>query len=73
MEPFLAIGELLAGKGHEIICAMPEQFEKEVEDSGFKFYPFDKRFMELLESEEAKNVLGQKGSITWKPRHSNLF
>ena len=58
MEPFLAIGELLAGMGHDIICAMPVQFEKEVKDTGFQFYPFDKRFMELLESEEAKNVLG---------------
>lgn len=26
MEPFLSIGEILKEKGHQVICAFPEQF-----------------------------------------------
>ena len=33
MEPFLAIGEILKEKGHQVICAFPEQFRNLAEDS----------------------------------------
>ncbi len=63
MEPFLAIGHLLKEKGHDVTAVMPIQFEQEVLDTHLNFIPFDKRFLEMLESEEAKSFLGQKGNI----------
>ena len=34
MEPFLAIGELLKEKGHQVICAFSEQFARLAQESG---------------------------------------
>ena len=58
MEPFLAIGELLAGKGHEIVCAFPEQFRSLAGDSGFRFLSLGTEFIEMLESPEGKSAMG---------------
>ncbi|MBT8185855.1 MAG: glycosyltransferase [Eudoraea sp.] len=65
MEPFLAIGELLAGQGHEIVCAFPEQFRVLAEDSGFRFLSLGKEFIEMLESPFGKAAMGGS-STTWK-------
>jgi sterol 3beta-glucosyltransferase len=62
MEPFLAIGELLKQKGHRVICAFPEGFENLVEDTGLEFASLGSQFLELLNSDIGKTVLGGGGS-----------
>lgn len=65
MEPFLAIGELLAGYGHEVVCAFPEQFRSLAEDSGFRFLSLGKEFIEMLESPEGRSAMGGSAGV-WK-------
>jgi sterol 3beta-glucosyltransferase len=65
MEPFLAIGEILKAKGHEVICQFPEQFRKLAEQSGFGFRTLGPEFMEMLESDTGKFAMGG-GGAWWK-------
>jgi UDP:flavonoid glycosyltransferase YjiC (YdhE family) len=58
MEPFLAIGEILKEKGHEIICLFPEQFRDLAEDSGFEFASLGSEFINMLDSPAGKTVMG---------------
>ena len=62
MEPFLAIGEILQEKGHEVICAFPGQFRALAEASNFKFASLGSGFIEMLESDTGKMAMGGKGS-----------
>lgn len=62
MEPFLAIGDLLNNAGHEAICIMPAQFRELATKAGLKFEPLDHRFLELIEGDAGKAIMGQKGS-----------
>jgi UDP:flavonoid glycosyltransferase YjiC (YdhE family) len=68
MEPFLAIGEILAKKGHQVVCMFPEQFRSLAEESGFGFVSLGMEFMEMLESDIGKFALGGKGSRLKKIR-----
>lgn len=68
MEPFLAAGKLLEASGHEVHCQMPAQFGELVRASGLNFHPFDPRFLELLETEAGRGIMGQKGS-GWQRLH----
>jgi len=58
MEPFLAIGELLKEKGHQVICAFPEQFRRLVNESNLEFASLGPKFINLLESKEGKAAMG---------------
>lgn len=62
MEPFLAIGEILKEKGHQVICAFPEQFSSLAEDSNMEFASLGTRFIEMLDSDVGKATLGGSGS-----------
>ena len=62
MEPFLAIGKILQEKGHEAICAFPEQFRTLVEESNMQFASLGPEFIEMLESDVGKTALGGGGS-----------
>ncbi|MFC1502613.1 glycosyltransferase [bacterium] len=62
MEPFLAIGEILKEKGHQVICAFPEQFRDLAEDSNLEFASLGIEFIELLDSEDGKAAMGGSGS-----------
>lgn len=62
MEPFLAIGEILQEKGHQVICAFPEQFRNLVEDTNLKFASLGKKYIESLGSEVAKAAMGGNSS-----------
>lgn len=62
MEPFLAIGEILKEKGHQVIVAFPEQFRSLAADSKFDFVSLGKKFIELLKSDAGKAALGGYGS-----------
>jgi sterol 3beta-glucosyltransferase len=64
IEPFFAIGEILKGKGWEVVYVFPEQFRELVGNVGHTFYPFTKEFLELLlEGEQAKMITSQGGSL----------
>jgi len=62
MEPFLAIGEILKEKDHQVICLFPEQFRDLVEDSNFQFASLGTKFIEMLDSPVGKAALGGGGS-----------
>jgi UDP:flavonoid glycosyltransferase YjiC (YdhE family) len=62
VEPFLAIGEILKEKGHQVICAFPEQFRNLVEDSNIEFVSLGTKFIEMLDSDVGKTALGGGGS-----------
>ncbi|WP_024769516.1 glycosyltransferase [Aquimarina macrocephali] len=65
IEPFLAIGQLLYKKGHEIIFSFPEQHSKLVSNE-FKFFPLSPKFIELIESEDGKIMMGGKMRLNSK-------
>jgi sterol 3beta-glucosyltransferase len=62
MEPFLAIGEMLKERGHQIICAFPEQFRHLAEDSHLSFASLGPEFIDMLSSQSGKAALGGGGS-----------
>lgn len=61
MEPFLAIGEILKERDHDILCMFPEQFRKLADDSGFPFASLGPEFIEMLNSPEGKTAMGGGG------------
>ena len=68
MEPFLAVGALLKREGHDIACAMPEQFRPLAQECGFRFHSLGSEFVALLESDTGKVALGGKASFFGKLR-----
>jgi len=62
MEPFLSLGDILKEKGHEVICAFPEQFRDLAEDSNMEFASLGSKFIEMLDSDVAKAAMGGGGS-----------
>ena len=62
MEPFLAIGEILQEKGHQVICAFPEQFRNLAEESNLEFVSLGVKFIEVLESDVGKAAMGESAS-----------
>lgn len=62
IEPFLAQAEILTEAGHEVHCLFPEQFRETVDKLGFPFLGFDRRFLEMLETESGKSVMGGGGN-----------
>ena len=73
-EPFLALAEILKNAGWDVVCVFPEQFRTMVEELGITFYGFDKRFLELLEGNTGKTIMGGSGSF-WEKFKAliNLF
>lgn len=65
IEPFLAVGEILKNKGHEIICAFEDQFESLVIESQFEFISIDRDILNPLTEERFNLVLEKKISL-WK-------
>jgi len=66
IEPFLAIGEILKEKGHQVICAFPEQFRGLAEDANIKFVSLGTKFGEMLDSDIARAAMGGSGSTLKK-------
>lgn len=58
MEPFLAIGELLKEKGHEVLCSFPEQFRSLAEESNLKFASLGRKYTKLLNSDAWRAFMG---------------
>ena len=63
IEQFLAIEELLRDKGHEVVCAFPDEFKNLVDESNARFVSLGSANADLLESENSKMFMGGKGSI----------
>lgn len=63
IELFLAQAEILSEAGHEIYCQFPEQFREMTEALGHTFLGFDKRFLEMLEGQSGKAVMGGGGAF----------
>lgn len=63
MEPFLAMAELLRSRGLQVVCGMPEQFRVMAESRNIPFRPFDRRFIDLIDSEDGHRIMGQQGSF----------
>lgn len=62
VEPFLALGQELKGKGARVAFCLPAQFEALAHEVSPEFYPQDPSFLELLESPEFRKIMGQVGS-----------
>jgi len=65
IEPFLAIGEMLRDKGHDVLCLFPEQFRHLAEDSGLKFESLGTKFLDLIDSPAGRIAMGG-GRFGWK-------
>ncbi|KAA3637954.1 MAG: glycosyltransferase [Bacteroidetes bacterium] len=65
MEPFLALADIFTNKGHQVICAFPEQFRDLAETSGFEFASLGTKLIELLDSPDGRAAMGAGGS-GWK-------
>lgn len=70
IEPFLAVGEILERKGHQIVFSFPEQFATIIPKNA-SFHPLSPKVIELIESEEGKVVMG-KASL-WKKMKALLY
>lgn len=57
IEPFLALGENLSKKGHEVVFAFPQQFAT-ITPQAFRFYPLSPKFIELIQSKQGRIVMG---------------
>lgn len=57
IEPFLAIGETLSRHGHQIVYAIPHQYCHLIPETT-KYYAFTSRFLNLIEGEDGKMVMG---------------
>ncbi len=63
MEPLIALGEMLKTKGHQVICAFPEQFRELAEDANLEFSSLGSKYIELLESDAGKAAMGGSSGI----------
>ena len=63
MEPFLAIGNLLMARGHTVAAAFPAQFESLASSAQIPFHSLGPEFLQLLESEDGKLVMGGKNGL----------
>lgn len=62
MEPFLALADIIKAKGHQVICAFPEQFRDLAQASGFEFASLGSKLIELLDSPDGRAAMGAGGS-----------
>ena len=58
IEPFLAIAEILKEKGHQVVCAFPEQYRALTIEAGYKFHSLGPEFIDLLNSDLGKLAIG---------------
>lgn len=58
IEPFLALGSILKGKGHQVICAFSEQFRQLTEGNGLAFASLGSKLYELNNSDAGIIAMG---------------
>lgn len=62
IEPFLAIGEILKEKGHQVICAFPEQFRHLGRPLVWYLFLWGAKFIDMLDRDNGKAAMGGSGS-----------
>lgn len=63
VEPFITFAVFLKEQGHEVKCVFPEQFRLLSEDAGIPFASLGPEFIQLVEGDDGKLVMGGKGSM----------
>jgi sterol 3beta-glucosyltransferase len=66
MEPFLALGQGLVQRGHQVVCAFPEQFGHLATGAGLEFVSLGSEFLDLLAGDLGEAALGGGGSALSK-------
>lgn len=59
----MAVAENLQSRGHEIACGFPEQFSESVGQMNLPFFGLSRKFLDLIESEDGRIVMGGKASL----------
>lgn len=62
MQPYLALARGLRSRGHDVMVVAPEQFAGMAEAEGVHFAALPAAFLDLLDSAEAKDVIGKSGA-----------
>lgn len=57
VQPFAALGQALAIKGHEVTLSSARNFKALVEEHQLKFHPIEADYEEIINSEEGKKIL----------------
>lgn len=60
IEPFIALASLLKKEGHHVKVACPEQYLYLLKDLELESFGLDKRFVQLIEGEQGKLIMGGK-------------
>jgi len=63
IEPFLAIGQFLKEKGHQVICTFSEQFRELTENCDIEFASLGKKNDDLFESDAGRIFMGGGSGI----------
>jgi len=61
IEPFLAIGKNLKEKGHQVICAFPEQFRQMTGNCDLEFASLGKYDEDILKGDIGRTIMGGTG------------
>lgn len=72
VEPFITFAVFLKEQGHDVRCVFPEQFRFLAEDAEIPFSSLGSEFIDLIESDEGKLVMGGKGSL-WKKLKAYIY
>jgi sterol 3beta-glucosyltransferase len=62
MQPYLALARGLRGRGHEVLVVAPAQFSAMAGAEGISFSALPGAFLDLLDSQEAKEAIGKSGA-----------
>ncbi len=62
-EPFLALANMLKEKGHNIICAFPEQYCNLAQEEKLEYRSFGPEFLELIDSDTGRYIMGGKSAL----------
>ncbi|WP_368487577.1 glycosyltransferase [Clostridium sp. BJN0013] len=68
VEPFLTIAEMLKEKGHEVICAFPEQYRNIAHEANIRFFSLGSAFIDLLDNDVGKLSMGGARSFIKKQK-----
>lgn len=62
MQPYLALALGLKARGHEVLIVAPAQFSDLADAEGVEFAPLPAGFLAVLDTPEAKAMVGESGS-----------
>ncbi|OON98525.1 MAG: hypothetical protein ATN35_00910 [Epulopiscium sp. Nele67-Bin004] len=71
-EPFLAVGNVLRERGDDVVCAFPEQYKHFAKEENFEFFSLGSEFLDLVESDDAKQAMSGTKAITKAKAIANM-